>query len=166
MKLILGLLALVTSLMPSDASGAKLRGDTLDAWERYRSLTEKRIEEELGASDGFLVRDYMSAGDAAALRQALAAGEISIKKMQTLNEEGGEVRIPKGLVHHWYGSVLVSGASLDDVLAWVQDYDNHADYFDEVEESNLVSRNGDVFDVFLRLRRKKSSRCTRTLSIK
>ncbi len=154
-KLTLGLLVLVTSLWPSYASGAKLRGDTREAWESYRGLTEKRIEKELGASDGFLIHDYMSAGDAAAVRQALASGQIFIKKLKTLNEEGGEVRIPKGIIHHWYGSVLVPGASLDDVLAWVQDYDNHADYFDEVEESNLVSRTGEVFDVFLRLRRKK-----------
>ena len=155
LKLTVGLLALVASLMPSYASGAKLREDTLEAWQRYRGLTEARIEKELGASDGFLVHDYMSASDAASVRQALASGEIFIKKMQTLNEEGGEVRIPKGLIHHWYGSALVPGASLDDVLAWVQDYDNHADYFDEVEESKLISRNGEVFDVFLRLRRKK-----------
>ncbi|MGH9459824.1 MAG: hypothetical protein ACRD1X_01295, partial [Vicinamibacteria bacterium] len=56
-------------------------------------------------------------------------------------------------VHHWYGSVFVPGATLEDVLLWEQDYARHEDYFDEVEVSRLISREGDVFRIFLRLRR-------------
>ena len=81
--------------------------------------------------------------------------DTSIEKFETPNEEGGEIKIPKGLVHHWYGAVLVRGATLEDVLSWEQDYDNHASYFDEVEESRLVAHQGDDYDIFLRLRRKK-----------
>jgi hypothetical protein len=58
-------------------------------------------------------------------------------------------------VHHWYGTVFIPGATLQDVLRWEQDYPRHQDDFDEVEASRLISREGDVFRIFLRLRRTK-----------
>lgn len=133
---------------------AKLEADTLAAWELYRELTEARIEKELQSAEGFLVLDFLDDGEAAKARSAMASG-VFIRRMETRNVEGDEIEIPKGLVHHWYGAVLVPAAKLDEVLAWEQDYSRHEDYFDEVEESRLVSREGNVFDIFLRLRRKK-----------
>ena len=59
------------------------------------------------------------------------------------------------MVHHWLGSVLIRGASLDQVINWLQDYSHFADHFQEVEESRLLSRNGEAFEVFLKFRRKK-----------
>lgn len=82
-------------------------------------------------------------------------GEIFTSEMETLNEERGKIKVPDGLIHHWYGSVFIPGARIDDVLAWVQDYNRHKEYFDAVEDSRLVSRKGDVFEIFLKLRRKK-----------
>jgi hypothetical protein len=143
---------LVVSSRPAPA--AELQSQTLAAWETYRMLTVARIEKELASTDKFLVRDFLDPRDAAAIRTRIPSG-VYVKKLETRNEEGGKIQVPDGLVHHWYGSVFVPGASLDDVLAWVQDYDRHHEYFDEVEESRLVSRQRDVFDIFLRLRRKK-----------
>jgi hypothetical protein len=65
------------------------------------------------------------------------------------------VEVPKGRVHHWLGSALVWGATLDEVLAWAQDYDRHQEVFDDVEESRLISRDGDRFEIALRLKRTK-----------
>jgi hypothetical protein len=145
--------ALSLSFAPS-LLAAKLQDDTLAAWELYRERTEARIEEELSSSRGFLVLDFFDDAERSKARSAMRSG-VFITKLKTLNVEGGDVKIPDGLVHHWYGAVFVPGAKLADVVAWEQDYDRHEEYFDEVEESRLVSRNGDVFDIFLRLRRKK-----------
>ena len=145
----------VSCFFSSPAPAAKLQAQTLEAWEQYRSLTEARIAHELDSRDLFLVRDFLPESDAAAIRKVLEAGDIFIRSLKTRNEEGGNIKIPRGLVHHWYGSLLLRGAELDDVLSWVQDYENHQNYFAEVEDSRLVSRQGDVFDIFLRLRRKK-----------
>ena len=145
----------VSCVFSSPALAAKLQAQTLAAWKQYTSLTEARIAHELDSRDGFLVRDFLPESDAAAIRKVLEAGDIFIKRLKTRNEEGGEIKIPNGLVHHWYGSVLLRGAELDEVLSWVQDYENHQNYFEEVEDSRLVSRQGDVFDIFLRLRRRK-----------
>jgi hypothetical protein len=143
------------ALWPSIGSAAELHEETVKAWNLYKKLTEARIEEELGSSEGFLVREFLPDSDAAKIRTALARGDIFIRKLETRDEEGGKIKIPKGLVHHWYGSVLVPKISVDELLAWIQDYDSHQEYFEEVEDSRLVSRQGTVFEIFLRLRRKK-----------
>ena len=148
------LLALFLCL-PTSARAAKLHPETLSAWQEYERLTESRIEHELASSDGFLVQDFLSDSDRARINEAFGADDVFIKKLQTRNEEGGSVKIPKGLVHHWYGVVLVRGASLEEVLSREQDYDAHASYFDEVEESRLETQREDDYDIFLRLRRKK-----------
>src|SRR5262249_17763008 len=53
------------------------------------------------------------------------------------------------------GGVFVPGVSLQLVLDWVQDYDHHDLYFSEVEESKLLSREGDTFEIFMRLTKSK-----------
>lgn len=151
---VLAIASLILSGFGGVAPGAELQKQTLAAWEQYRALTEARIEKELSSSDGFLVRDFLPPADAARIRSQIASG-VATLEMETRNEEGAEIKVPDGLIHHWYGSLLVPGAKLDDVVAWVQDYGRHQDYFEEVEESRLLDHKGDVFDIFLRLRRKK-----------
>jgi hypothetical protein len=51
--------------------------------------------------------------------------------------------------------VLVPGAEVEDLVRWLQEYDEHDQRFDDVEDSRLLAREGDRFEVFLRLRRKK-----------
>jgi hypothetical protein len=141
-------------IAPAHVRAATLDDETLTAWETYRKLTEARIEKELASTTGFLVRDFF---DARSLQKVLSEfrSGVSVREMETRSEEGGKIEIPKGLVHHWYATTFVPGAKVDEVLAWVQDYDRHQDYFEEVEDSRLVSRKDDVFEIFLRLRRRK-----------
>jgi hypothetical protein len=136
------------------AQAAKLHDDTLAAWETYKTLTEARVERELASKDGFLVRDFFDPRATQEVLSEIPTG-VFVREMETRNEEGGEIDIPKGLVHHWYGTTFVSGAKLPQLLAWIQDYDRHENYFEDVEDSRLVSRSAEVFDIFLRVRRKK-----------
>jgi hypothetical protein len=54
------------------------------------------------------------------------------------------------------GAVFIPGAKLQDVLAVLQDYDRHAEYYaPDVERSKLESRDADHFRAFLRFRRHK-----------
>ena len=63
---------------------------------------------------------------------------------------------PDGLIHHWMGAVFIPGATVAQVLALAQDYNHHQDYYKpEVVRSRLVSRNGNDFKIFYRLRKKK-----------
>jgi hypothetical protein len=51
--------------------------------------------------------------------------------------------------------VFVPNVSVQALIRAIQDYDHHTRYFKEVEQSKLVSREGDTFKIFLRLMRKK-----------
>jgi hypothetical protein len=80
---------------------------------------------------------------------------VKVQKLETL-DNGQELKCPGGLIHHWAGVAFIPGASVDDVLAVLQDYDHQATYFaPDVERSKLESRDGDHFRVFLRFRRHK-----------
>ena len=152
--LVLLLALLLLPLSSAPARAAKLQDETLAAWETYKKITEARIEKELASKDGFLVRDFLDARVTQEILTKIRTG-VFVREMETKSEEGGKIEVPNGLVHHWYGATLVPGAKVEELLAWVQDYDRHQDYFEEVEDSRLVSREKEVFDIFLRLRRKK-----------
>jgi hypothetical protein len=111
------------------AEGAELTRETLVAWDRYVAWTEHRMRTD----DSFLLQETL---------------------LET-TADGRSIAIPKGLVHHWLGSVFIPNTTVDELVGWLQDYDEHHRYFDEVESSKLVSRNGDDYAIFLRLRRKK-----------
>ena len=142
-------------LSASPAGAATLRPETVKGWEAYIRLTENRITSELQSPTGFLVRDFLPEEEAGECRQAIESGGVCVLKMETLNEAGRQVTIPSGMVHHWLGSVFIPGVTLDELIEWVQTYSDHERYFEEVEDSELLSRNGDVFEILLRLKRKK-----------
>jgi hypothetical protein len=147
----LGTLLLALSFVkPSIA--AELQPKTLAAWQNYVRLTEKRIDAELQDQNRFLVMDFAGNRDA---RTLLRSGNIHIQKLKTPGEGGREIGVDSGMIHHWIGAVFVPGARLDAIIRWVQDYDRHQDYFQEVEKSRLLSRQGDTFEIYFKLRRKK-----------
>ena len=66
------------------------------------------------------------------------------------------VAVPHGLVHDWVGAAWIAGATVNETLALVQDYDHHKQvYQPEVIDSKLLSRQGNDFKIYLRLLKKK-----------
>ena len=64
--------------------------------------------------------------------------------------------MPDGLIHHWVGSVFVPGATLEQAVALLQDYNRHAEiYTPTVARSKVLARDGDTFKVHLRFMMKK-----------
>ncbi len=60
------------------------------------------------------------------------------------------------MVHHWIGTVLIPGVTLDRTIGLVQDYERYPDvYAPDVRASAIRSREGDRFEVYLRLYTKK-----------
>ena len=147
------LIAGATLLGSAGVHAAELRKKTLTAWERYISITEARIEAEIESRDGFLARDFLPPAEARECTQFIDAGEVCVSRMQTLDARGRNISIPSGMVHHWLGSALVPNATLEDLLEWLQDYSKHEERFSDVEVSRLLSREGDAFEIFLRLKR-------------
>ena len=136
-------------------SAAELQPRTLTAWETYVRLTEQRIATELNGRQGFLVMDFMPESESRSVHSLLRSGQVYIRKMETKDDNGREIPVKDGMIHHWFGSIFVPGLNLDALLRWLHDYDHHKLYFKEVEDSKLLSRDDSTFHIFLRLRRKK-----------
>ncbi len=138
---------------------ATLQPWTLNQWQNYVLATEKRIEQELaGRPDRpnrseFLRMDFMEAAKSTEVRNALRSGTIYIERVKTLDTNGGEIQLQDGMIHHWYGAIFAPKITLDALLKWVQDYDQHSTYFKDIDQSKLLARTGDTFRVYLRLTR-------------
>ncbi len=130
---------------------AELQPETVRAWVRYIQLTESRIKSELESDEKFLARESLPISDATKARESVLSGGIFMQQMETRNEEGKTIEIPKGMVHHWLGGVLIRDVGIDEFLEWFQESAELKNRFKQVEDSRLISRDGDVLQVFLRV---------------
>jgi hypothetical protein len=135
---------------------AELKPATLAAFDRYVKLTEIRIDRELKRPGQFLYIDGLSEAGQLQASSALKSGEVFMARLKTADPAGHEIKAPGGIIHHWLGAVFVPGTTLPQVLALVEDYDRHQNiYRPEVVRSKLISRSGNDFKIFYRLRKKK-----------
>ena len=147
----LRLLAALCTL-PGVGAAADLQPKTVAAFDRYVTLTEAIIDAPAAPA---LWLDTLPAARKQKVGGLLRGGQVVVERIVT-KDEGRDIDIPDGLVHHWVGSVFVPGASVQDAVALLQDYDRHADiYAPAVQRSKLLARDGDRFTVFLRFYQKK-----------
>lgn len=147
-------LCLVAAHAPS-ASGVELRPETVTAFGRYVQLTEARFNGEVAQSGKFLYLDGLPRERHDQVLATLERGEIFMECLQTLDPSGRPIEAPAALIHHWLGAAFVSGATLHGTLALMQDYDRHQDiYKPQVVRSRLLSRDGNDFKIYYRLRKK------------
>jgi len=126
---------------------AILKPETVAQFDAYVHGAETRIEREVRSPASFLWSAQIP-GRLAEVR----AGKIVVEA-----SAGSPVtEIQDGLIHDWIGAVFIPGATLQKVLAVVQNYDAHKRiYQPEVVDSRLLSHSGDDYRVYLRLRKKK-----------
>jgi hypothetical protein len=136
-------------------AAATLKLDTVAAFGKYVKLTDARNSEELRGGMRLLWIDALLESERAQQYEALRRGEVKVQKLET-RENGEKVRCPGGMIHHWVGLVFIPKAKLREILAVLQDYDHHAQYYaPDVEQSTIESHDDDHFVVFLRFRRHK-----------
>ena len=130
---------------------AELQARTVAAFDRYVQATEQRLKND----PQFLWVDTLPASQQRAVVETLRRGELVIEPLTT-RQNGKEIDIPDGMVHHWIGVVFVPGATVDRAVSLLQDYDHHAQiYAPAVAASKLLSREGNDFRVNLRFMMKK-----------
>jgi hypothetical protein len=133
--------------MASTVRPVHLKQQTLESFASYVGDAEAAMEQNLGACEPFLWSDASPAK-----AQRVHAGEI----VAEFWSGQGPLKVPNGLIHDWIGAALIGGATVKDVLALVQNYDNHKNiYKPEVIASKLISRQGNDFRIYLRLLKKK-----------
>jgi len=156
------LLALQLSRAPVDGVNyLELKPETVQAFNRYVQLTEARIHGEVSAPEKFRYVDGYPPERRSCALAALQRGEVLMERLQTTDPSGQTIVAPGGLIHHWLGAVFVSGATLQQTLTLMEDYDHHQDiYKPEVVRSRLLSRQDNDFKIFYRLRKKKVIKVT------
>jgi hypothetical protein len=125
----------------------QLNPKTLEAFEAYIHNAETEMEQSLHGSGSFLWSDQ-------APQRAQAVGQGQVVAQFWSGE--GPVKVPNGLIHDWIAAAFVPDSNIQELLAVMQDYDNHKNtYKPEVIDSKLISRDGKDFQVYLRLLKKK-----------
>jgi hypothetical protein len=133
--------------MSQTANIVQLKPRTLQAFEEYIREAEAAMEPSLRGERPFLWSDTNT--DVA---QQIAKGAIVAEFWLSK----GATELPNGLIHDWIGEVFVPGATVEEALALVQNYDNHKNiYKPDVLDSRLISHDGNDFKIFLRLLKKK-----------
>lgn len=129
---------------------AELQPRTVAAFDRYVSVTESRLTQE-----PLLWVDGLPDARRAEAHDLMHRGRLSIDPV-LMKDQGREIEVPDGLIHHWVGTAFIPGATVDQALMLLQDYDQHRRiYAPIVARSRLIMRNGDRFQLFLRFKMKK-----------
>jgi hypothetical protein len=143
-------------LFSSPGLAVKLEPAAVKAWDQYLKWADQKVERELSDPKGFLIQNYLSPQDKATVQRQLGAGEAVVRRMQGVVPSGTKFSVPDAAIHHWWGSIIVPNITLEDLLKFLQDYDHHAGRFAEVVQSKLLSKQGEKYKFFFRLKRSKS----------
>jgi hypothetical protein len=143
----------VIGLLVASAHAAELKANTAATFDHYIRATELHHAEDLSGGY-FLVVDRLPD----ALRQEtyvkLRQGQVYIQPLES-REDGNSIRVPDGLIHHWVGVIFVSGATVSQVLAVLQDYDDYKNvYKPYVRDSKLLEQSKNDFKIYLQFYQK------------
>jgi hypothetical protein len=128
------------------ACAADLTQATVDAFDRYITQTEQRLDPR------FRGRHFLSETETPEWRQRLKREAPIIQSAQT----NGIVAVKGGLIQDWTGAIFIPDVSLKRTLSIVQDYDHHKDFYKpEVADAKIRSRQGDDFQVYMRIVKSK-----------
>lgn len=133
--------------MGKSVETVNLKQETLLAFTEYIRGAEAAMEQTLGGNVPFLW------SDGCAERVQQVGKGLTIAHFWSGKRP---IDVRDGLIHDWIGATCVRGTTVEKILALVQDYDNHKNvYKPEVIDSKLISRQGNDFQIYLRLRKKK-----------
>jgi len=152
--LALGLLSVPGRTNEASAGVPELRADTLRGFREYVGKVEARNEAGFGRRAFFWI-DELPEAERTRAYEKLKQGGVEMRRLGK-DDEGGAAKIPEGMIHDWEGMVFIPGVKLDRVLAVLQDYNKHSQYYaPDVESAKIESRDGDHFRVYMRFMRKK-----------
>lgn len=124
---------------------------TTEAFDQYVAKAEARLTQARGKTDSFLALNALAPAQRTQVIGRLRQGEVVIEKQGDTPS-----RIPGGMIHDWMGTVVIPHVTVAQVLALIQDYDHSTSYYaPDVVQSRVVSRHGNDFQVFMRLKKHK-----------
>jgi hypothetical protein len=152
--LLLLLICAVGNTRGAPAGPPELRETTLRAFREYVAKAELRNQQGLGGERFLWINDLPDPERKEAFAK-LKQGGVLMKHLGTKDTEGG-AEISGGMIHDWEGLIFIPGAKLEQALAILQDYNQHAVYYaPDVERAKIEEHDGDHFRVYMRFRRQK-----------
>jgi putative flippase GtrA len=141
---------------PSSAGemlAVELRPRTLQAWAVYEQQVDRRYQGAAQGTPPFFALDAFKAHD---WRGTAMRGAVAMSRIDRASPGEGEAAVPDGKIHHWAGAIFVPGASVPEVLERLSRLaGNESAHYEEVIGSRLLSRDGDRYRIFMKLRRSK-----------
>jgi hypothetical protein len=135
------------------AAGTELKAATARAFEEYVKTTEAQIQIEVSDNSRFLQIDALPDEQKAAEISRLRNGEVVIHPMTTNGHET-PVRVPGGLIHHWWAIAFIPGVTAGQVLHLEQDYPRYGElYKPDVQSAKMLGVEGEHFEVYYRFYR-------------
>jgi len=132
-------------------SAADLQPKTVAAFNRYVMLTESQLR----GNASFLRIDRLPDARRQEARDQIRRKELVIERLET-KDGTRDIDVPDGMIHHWIGTAFVEGATIDQALSILQDYDRHQQiYAPTVAASKRLQHDGDRYRFFLRFVMKK-----------
>ena len=125
-------------------AAVELKPETIQGYDQYVRELETIFDKRISGEMPFLRSDQDPAH-----WYALKRGRILIDELKDLPG------IPGGRIHVWLGAVFIPGAASADVLSVLMDFDRHQEWYPEVMDSRLLSRDGYKLTGYQRLRMKK-----------
>ena len=123
-----------------------LSAETLKAYERYVAVTEQRITGEREGKSPLLWVDRQPERERPRVMERLKRGETVVSAMET-RENGKEIKVKDGLVHHWIATVLLPGVKIDRAMAFVRDYGRYSQAFAPLVTRASLTSHTDARDV-------------------
>lgn len=122
--------------------------ETLRAFDQYAAAVEERIR--LDAATANFLRALPDESTRARARK----GEVLAESAQALGLKPA-IAIPRGQVQHWVGAAFLQNVTIDSALPRLRNYNNRSKYMaPDIVASRLEDRQGDVFQVYMRLAEK------------
>ena len=149
--LLIGALATIPSISEAQEPPPQARR----GWDAYVEENDRQVAADEAASTSFLAQDIYDIEDARRCRSEVRAGDVCIVKVVLTREGRFPLEVDDALVHHWMGSILVPGATIDETLDFIKAYGNYPQYFDEVTEARVLEESGDTLRTFMRVTRTK-----------
>lgn len=136
-----------------EAGIEELRPATLQAWTAYERQVDARLAAASADAAPFFALD---AYGVKGWRDAALKGGIAMHQLERPLPAGARVEIPDGKAHHWTGAIFVPGTTVARVLDHLSRFaGRESEHYEDVVASRLLSREGDAYRIFLKLRRTK-----------
>ncbi len=151
--MVLALAVAAAAWAPADDASAQLKPRTLAEFQRYVQLTEMQMQEDGAGQPGRrgLWVDARPAEERQNLYTRLRQGDIVVVRGHT-RDRGRDIDVDNGMIHHWIGTIWLPGVSLDQAVAFAQDYDRYREFYKPtIQRSRLLERDGNRFTIEMRL---------------